>query len=195
MTRETRTYTLKIYDKPLIDFDVKYDAFGGLDVRIKDIDQQNAHLLPLNIIAQQNGKGLIRWLEGRTIPKNRAFAEEILRTAGLTGNDVIGILIYRKVFLSTIRIGSMTQKEHVSFDDINLYDNEFDEVLGLGAYTGYTPSQKHKAGLSTEWTLGGQFPKAVRRIDDELYLLKAGESGAGNLRERTLFRVFRGTSC
>lgn len=181
MTRGTRTYTLKIYDKPLIDFDVKYDAFGGLNVHIKDIDQQNAHLLPLNIITQQSEKGLSSWLEGRTIPKNRAFVEEILRAAGLTGNDIIGILDISKGLSINDSYWIDDGKEQVSFDDINLYDNEFDEVLGLVAYTGYTPSQKHKAGLSTEWTLGGQFPKAIRRIDDELYLFKAGLSGARNL--------------
>lgn len=55
---------------------------------------------------------------------------------------------------------------------------EFGAVV---AYTGYTPSQKHKAGVSSEWTLGGQFPKAVRRINDRLLLFKTGTSGARNL--------------
>lgn len=181
MTKETLTYTLKIYDKSLIDFDVRYDAFGSLVVTIKDIDQSNAHLLPMCLIMEQNEKGLSRWLRSRTIPKNRAFVEEILRTAGLTSNDILGILDVSKGLSVNDAYWVDNGKAAVSFDDINLYDNEFDEVLGLVAYTGYTPSQKHKAGLSSEWTLGGTFPKAVRRINGELYLFKTGMSGARNL--------------
>lgn len=50
------------------------------------------HLLPLNLIVDQDEKSLASWMEGRTIPKNRAFVEQILSTAGLTRNDILGIL-------------------------------------------------------------------------------------------------------
>ena len=181
MTRETKSYELKIYDQSLMRFEAAYDAFGSLKLEITDIDSANAHLLPLNLIVDQDEKSLASWMEGRTIPKNRAFVEQILSTAGLTRNDILGILDVSKGLSINDSYWLDDGKSDVTFDEINLFDNRFDEVLGLVAYTGYTPSQKHKAGVSSEWTLGGQFPKAVRRINDRLLLFKTGTSGARNL--------------
>lgn len=181
MTRETKSYELKIYDQSLMKFEAAYDAFGSLKLEITDIDSANAHLLPLNLIVDQDEKSLASWMEGRTIPKNRAFVEQILSTAGLTRNDILGILDVSKGLSINDSYWLDDGKSDVTFDEINLFDNRFDEVLGLVAYTGYTPSQKHKAGVSSEWTLGGQFPKAVRRINDRLLLFKTGTSGARNL--------------
>ena len=180
MTRETKSYELKIYDQSLMRFEAAYDAFGSLKLEITDIDSANAHLLPLNLIVDQDEKSLASWMEGRTIPKNRVFVEQILSTAGLTRNDILGILDVSKGLSINDSYWLDDGKSDVTFDGINLFDNRFDEVLGLVAYTGYTPSQKHKAGVSSEWTLGGQFPKAVRRINDRLLLFKTG-SGARNL--------------
>lgn len=181
MTRETKSYELKIYDQSLMRFEAAYDAFGSLKLEITDIDSANAHLLPLNLIVDQDEKSLASWMEGRTIPKNRAFVEQILSTAGLTRNDILGILDVSKGLSINDSYWLDDGKSDVTFDGINLFDNRFDEVLGLVAYTGYTPSQKHKAGVSSEWTLGGQFPKAVRRINDRLLLFKTGTSGTRNL--------------
>ena len=181
MTRETKSYELKIYDQSLMRFEAAYDAFGSLKLEITDIDSANAHLLPLNLIVDQDEKSLASWMEGRTIPKNRAFVKQILSTAGLTRNDILGILDVSKGLSINDSYWLDDGKSDVTFDGINLFDNRLDEVLGLVAYTGYTPSQKHKAGVSSEWTLGGQFPKAVRRINDRLLLFKTGTSGARNL--------------
>ncbi len=49
MTRETKSYELKIYDQSLMRFEAAYDAFGSLKLEITDIDSANAHLLPLNL--------------------------------------------------------------------------------------------------------------------------------------------------
>ena len=53
MTRETKSYELKIYDQSLMRFEAAYDAFGSLKLEITDIDSANAHLLPLNLIVDQ----------------------------------------------------------------------------------------------------------------------------------------------
>lgn len=57
MTRETKSYELKIYDQSLMRFEAAYDAFGSLKLEITDIDSANAHLLPLNLIVDQEGGG------------------------------------------------------------------------------------------------------------------------------------------
>ena len=107
MTRETKSYELKIYDQSLMRFEAAYDAFGSLKLEITDIDSANAHLLPLNLIVDQDEKSLASWMEGRTIPKNRAFVEQILSTAGLQGMISLEFLMYPKGFPLTIRIGLM----------------------------------------------------------------------------------------
>lgn len=56
MTRETKSYELKIYDQSLMRFEAAYDAFGSLKLEITDIDSANAHLLPLNLIVDQDEK-------------------------------------------------------------------------------------------------------------------------------------------
>lgn len=38
MTRETKSYELKIYDQSLMRFEAAYDAFGSLKLEITDID-------------------------------------------------------------------------------------------------------------------------------------------------------------
>lgn len=43
MTRETKSYELKIYDQSLMRFEAAYDAFGSLKLEITDIDSANAH--------------------------------------------------------------------------------------------------------------------------------------------------------
>ena len=50
MTRETKSYELKIYDQSLMRFEAAYDAFGSLKLEITDIDSANAHLLPLKAL-------------------------------------------------------------------------------------------------------------------------------------------------
>ena len=37
MTRETKSYELKIYDQSLMRFEAAYDAFGSLKLEITDI--------------------------------------------------------------------------------------------------------------------------------------------------------------
>lgn len=62
MTRETKSYELKIYDQSLMRFEAAYDAFGSLKLEITDIDSANAHLLPLNLIVDQDEKSLASWM-------------------------------------------------------------------------------------------------------------------------------------
>lgn len=129
MTRETKSYELKIYDQSLMRFEAAYDAFGSLKLEITDIDSANAHLLPLNLIVDQDEKSLASWMEGRTIPKNRAFVEQILSTAGLTRNDILGILDVSKGLSINDSYWLDDGKSDVTFDGINLFDNRYIDVM------------------------------------------------------------------
>lgn len=180
MTREQKEYILKIYDTELVRFTAQTDRFGKLTVDIQDVDERLLHLLPMNMVSGVDGEAVRQWLEGRTIPKNRQFVNEILATAGLTFGDTLGIIEVCKGLSVNDSFWVDEVKADRRYQDINLYDNELDEVLALVAYTGVTEEQKRKVGLSTEWTTSGQFPKAWRRIGGQLVLYKGGTEGFAN---------------
>ena len=180
MAKRDKHYTLKIYDTPLVDFYASNDDYGRLDVKIATINESARPLFPLQLLLETNSESIIAWLKGRTVPKNRRFVDKILETAGLNINDTLGILDVCKGLSVNDSYWLDDGSAELLFSNINLFENELDETLALVAYTGYSTSQKHKLGLSTEWTTDGQFPKAWRRIDESLYLFKAGTEGYAN---------------
>lgn len=179
MARE-RNYKLKIFDDVLLSFQVTVDEFGRISADITGYDEKKRERLPLQLLPVPTGEKILSWLESRTIPKNRRFFEQILAAAGLRQGDTLGIIDVCKGLSVNDCYWLDDGSEDVSFDDVNLFDNPLDETLAIVAYTGYTSSQRHKIGLSTEWTTDGQFPKAWRRIDNNLYLFKAGRDGFAN---------------
>ena len=119
-------------------------------------------LLPFPLAPEPDNAKLTTWLERRTIPKNREFATQVLAQAGLNIADTLGIIDLCKGLSVNDSFWAERDGENLKFADINLYDNPLDETLAIVAYTGYTSSEKHAIGLSSEWTTDGQFPKAWR---------------------------------
>ena len=180
MTSETKRYALKLYDQELMSFNLSYDRFANLKVEVVDCDLSTKKLWPMGMSPEGLEDDIASWAKSRTIPKNRKFVAEILATAGLSANDSIGILDTCKGLSVNDSYWLDDGHEDLSFDDVNLFDNDLDEALSIVAYTGYSSGIKHKLGLSTEWTTNGQYPKAWRRIDNELVLYKAGSTGFMN---------------
>lgn len=174
MRREVKEYVLKIYDTELVRFAAKNDIFGELEIEIKDVNEKSRNLFPMPLIAKTTNDTVKEWLKGRTIPKNRQFVNEILATAGLTYGDTLGIIDVCKGLSINDSFWVDEVGKNQQFANINLFENELDEALALVAYTGVNSKQKHDIGLSTEWTMSGQFPKAWRRIDGRLILYKGG---------------------
>lgn len=162
---ETKRYALKLCDQKLMSFNLSYDRFANLKVEVTDCDLSTKKLWPMGMSPESLEDDIASWAKSRTIPKNRKFVAEILATAGLSVNNSYWL---------------DDGHEDLSFDDVNLFDNDLDEALSIVAYTGYSSGIKHKLGLSTEWTTNGQYPKAWRRIDNELVLYKAGSTGFMN---------------
>lgn len=180
-TQNHKLYELRLYDDVLLTFAVTRDAFGTVSVAIKDVMASDTHLLPLSLWPDPtSGSRLLDWLNTRVIPKNRKFVDQILAQAGITDDSTFGVL---DVCLG-LSVNDAYWVTPAGFEgtwaNYNLFDNDLDEALALVAYTGYTTSQKRKAGLSTEWTTNGQFPKAWRRIDGALQLYKGGTEGYAN---------------
>jgi hypothetical protein len=170
-------YELRLYDAPLLTFELSSNTRGGYSTNILQAGGQR-ELLPLDL--ELTSEGVFKWLERRVIPKNRTFVQEILRSLGLSSNDTKGIIDVCKGLSLNDSYWIVPEGFEGKFADYNLYENRFSEILSLVAYTGVTQSVAAFT-TSPELTTNGMLPKAWRYIEgDGIYLYKGGMSGFAN---------------
>ena len=171
-------YELRLYDTPLLAFTLESRGLEGLSAKIISVADESKHLLPLDLTPTD--EGLLKWLERRVIPKNRAFVDEILRSLKLPANDTKGIIDVCKGLSLNDSYWVVPHGFPGKFGQYNLYENRFSEILALVAYTGIGASDAAFT-TSPELTTNGMLPKAWRLIEnDGIYLYKGGTSGAAN---------------
>ena len=174
----SQVYSLKIYDTELMKFSLEKRGLEGLVVEILSTNKECNHLMPLDM--ECTGEGILKWLERRVIPKNRTFADQILKTLGLSHNDTKGIIDVCKGLSLNDSYWIVPEGFEGTFEQYNLYDNRFSEMLALVAYTG-AGQTKQVFTTSPELTTNGMLPKAWRFIEEDgIYLYKGGTSGASN---------------
>ena len=82
-------YILKQFDNDLLYFSME-NTNDGLEVKIKTVSEELKHLLPLDL--ELTNQSLKKWLEKRTIPRNRAYVSNFLARLGLNEKDTKGII-------------------------------------------------------------------------------------------------------
>lgn len=171
-------YSLRLYDEELLTFSLEENGLEGLKVNIISVNDAKKELLPIDL--ELTDKSVLKWLEHRVIPKNRAFVDEILKTLCLSVNDTKGIIDVCKGLSLNDSFWVVPEGFDGKFADYNLYENRFSEALSLVAYTGVGGS--HEAfSTSPELTTNGMLRKAWRFIEnDGIYLYKGGTEGAAN---------------
>ncbi len=171
-------YSLRIYDNELLTFALYYEGLAGLQSKILSINNELTYLFPIDL--ETDGSNIVAWLKNRVIPKNRTFADEILKTFGLSHNDTKGIIDICKELSLNDSYWVVPIDFDGKFKQFNLYENDFSEILSSVAYTGI--ESKDKAfSISPELTTNGALPKAWRNIKGEgIYLYKGGSSGGAN---------------
>ena len=87
---------LRLYDTDMVGFSLTERGIDGLQAEIFEVNRDRVELLPLDL--ELSGEGMVEWLRRRTIPKNRAFVSEILRTLGLSANRTRALLTRAKGF-------------------------------------------------------------------------------------------------
>lgn len=171
-------YNLKLYNEILLTFSLKEKGLEGLSVQIQTVREDLKKLLPIDL--STTSSGIIKWLQKRVIPKNRAFVDEILKSLGLSINNTKGIIDVCKGLSLNDSYWVVPQEFEGKFEEYNLYENRFSEVLSLVAYTGVGASN-HAFTTSPELTTQGMLRKAWRYIEnDGIYLYKGGTEGAAN---------------
>ena len=177
-TEMAQIYEMRLYDDTLLEFSLEEKGLQGLIADIKYVNKDKRHLLPLGF--EETNDGVIKWLEKRVIPKNRAFVDEILKTLGLSANDTKGIIDVCKGLSLNDSFWVVPKGFEGTFAKYNLYENRFSESLSLVAYTGNAHGNEAFT-TSPELTTNGMLPKAWRFIEnDGIYLYKGATSGAAN---------------
>lgn len=171
-------YVLRLYDTDLLSFTLSERGIEGLKAQIHSVNEEARALFPLDLELADDG--LVKWLQRRVIPKNRAYVAEILKTFGLSVNDTKGIIDVCKGLSLNDSYWVAPQGFAGTFAQYNLYENRFSEILSLVAYTGIGQSDAAFT-TSPELTTNGMLPKAWRFIEGEgIYLYKGGTFGAAN---------------
>ena len=171
-------YSLRLYDEELLAFTLRDGGLEGLRAEILSMNKDRQAVFPLDLTL--TGEGIIKWLERRVIPKNRAFVDEILKMLGLSINNTKGIIDVCKGLSLNDSYWVVPLGFAGSFREYNLYENRFSNVLALVAYTGVGQSREAFT-TSPELTTQGMLRKAWRFIEgDGIYLYKGGTEGAAN---------------
>lgn len=171
-------YNLKLYNETLLTFSLEEKGLEGLKVQVRIVREDLKELLPLDLTPTSDG--VLKWLQRRVIPKNRAFVDEILKSLGLSINNTKGIIDVCKGLSLNDSYWVVPQEFEGTFEEYNLYENRFSEVLSLVAYTGVNASNRAFT-TSPELTTQGMLRKAWRYIEDDgIYLYKGGTEGAAN---------------
>lgn len=116
------------------------------------------------------------WLGSRTPPKHRAFMKELLETMNL--HSTKDVLDFSRG-LSLTDTFWVTNDQSLTWDEVSLYSNEFDETISKIAFEGL--HGLHIKTTSPEFSTDGNLPKCwVRESDGVIYLKKGRTSGAAN---------------
>ena len=171
-------YILKHFDTPLIRFHASEDT-SNPEITILWINETNRGLLPMDL-GDPTEDHISKWLQRRTIPKNRAFVRTFLAKCGLSANRPMSIISVSKGLSLNDSYWVVGEDFEGSFDQYNLYDNRFSQILAYIAFTGYGSSIRSSLMSSPEFTTNGMLPKCWRRIAGKIVLYKGGTSGASN---------------
>ncbi|MBQ6530312.1 MAG: XRE family transcriptional regulator, partial [Clostridia bacterium] len=127
-------YELKLYNEVLLTFALEKRGLEGLVAQIVSIADKRKYLLPPDM--ELTSAGIVKWLRNRVIPRNRANSDIILKTLGLSPNDTQGIIDVCKGLSLNDSYWIVPQGFDGTFEQYNLYENKFSEILSLVAYTG-----------------------------------------------------------
>ena len=170
-------YILKQFDNDLLYFTME-NTDNELKVHITGVNENMRSLIPLDM--ELNDKALKRWLEKRTIPRNRAYVSNLLSRLGLNEKDTKGIIDICQGLSLNDSYWVTKEDCHDLFDDKNLYTNSFNTNIASIAFTGYGSYTRSSFRSSPEFTTNGMLAKSWRRIKGKIMLYKTGTEGFAN---------------
>ena len=170
-------YILKQFDNDLLYFSMN-NTNDGLLVHINSVNEKMKNQIPLDLEVDDNS--LKRWLEKRTIPRNRADVSNFLSKLGLNEKDTKGIIEICQGLSLNDSYWVVKEDCTDKFSDKNLYTNSFNTNIASIAFTGYGSYTRSSFRSSPEFTTNGMLAKSWRRIKGKVMLYKSGTEGFAN---------------
>lgn len=170
-------YILKQFDNDLLYFSME-NTNDGLQVHIISVDEKMKSQIPLDL--DINDKSLKRWLEKRTVPRNRAYVSNFLARIGLNEKNTKGIIEICQGLSLNDSYWVVKEDCKDLFEDKNLYINSFNTNIATIAFTGYGSYTRSSFRSSPEFTTNGMLAKSWRRIKGKVLLYKSGTEGFAN---------------
>lgn len=118
-------------------------------------------------------KTLVGFLERRKAPKHRAHIQRLLEQYGC--DDLEGFIKVTHALSLNDTFWVKPADSNLSWEQVSLYQNEFDELISEAAFDGSASS----VGLSTtspEFGTDGNYAKCWIREESDVYLYKTGSS-------------------
>lgn len=161
------TYTLINKETPLCDFIIE----GQGELEICKITREHQ---PLPFWCQD----IDSWTANRSSAKHRAHVEKILEMCG--GKTKSGFIALTHCLSLTDTLWVKSDRESVTWKDVNLYENNFDEVVSKLSFDGNGLFEIQMPTTSPELTTDGAYDKCWLNEKDGIHLIKTGSEGARN---------------
>ncbi|MCR5318986.1 MAG: hypothetical protein K6E22_12235 [Treponema sp.] len=161
------TYTLLNKETPLCDFTIEGEGELELCKIVREYKQ-----LPFWC------EDVDSWTANRSAAKHRAHVEKILEMCG--GKTKSGFIALTHCLSLTDTLWVKSERENVSWKDVNLYENNFDEVVSKLSFDGNGLFGIQMSTTSPELTTDGAYDKCWLNKADGIHLIKAGSDCARN---------------
>ena len=132
--------------------------------------------LPIGVVDEDT---LETWLMERVIPLSREHIDMVLESLGVSDKDYLSFLRICRGLSLNDSYWLKDSNDVVTWQDINLYMNDFKDAL---MYVTFFGESSHLGGklVTPELTTGGILGKCWRRVDGKVYMYKKGSSGYAN---------------
>ncbi|WP_251424844.1 HipA domain-containing protein [Veillonella agrestimuris] len=159
-------------------------TFNSFQINIESIE--NETLLPIDLTS--TAESLHEWLSKRKIPNNRAYVEELLEAISDVDNPYKYIDVSYGLSLND-SYWICPYNDNIKWEDINLYHNNFNEIVARIAFTG---EHSYINGLVTspEFTTNGALKKCWHRYNDVVYLYKGSSERFANGGQEAVIEVY-----
>lgn len=118
------------------------------------------------------------WLERRKASKHNASLKKLMQECGCSTKSGFIKVTHAASLNDTFWVKS--DKEDVTWEDISLYRNNFNETISKLAFEGIGLYGLQFSDTSPELSTEGSFKKCWKREDGDIFLYKRGSEGARN---------------
>ena len=162
-----KRYTLMNKTTPLCDFEIT----GEGDLELCKITRQYKEL-PFWC------SDVDSWISNRSAAKHRKHINKILEMCG--GKTKSGFISLTHCLSITDTLWVKSSQEDVTWEELNLYNNNFDEVISRLSFDGNGLFGMQMSTASPELTTDGAYDKCWLNEKDGIHLIKTGSDGARN---------------